>query len=45
MPLEPKGGLDHILKADAHHTKVISTAVFLSNGRKRSNRDGRSQKP
>ena len=32
-------------KADAHHTKIISTALFLSNGRESSNRDGRSQQP
>ena len=42
--LKPNGGFDHILKADAHHTKVISTAL-LRNGRKSSNRDGRSQNP
>ena len=41
--LKTKGGFNDILKADAHHTKVISTAVFLRNGRQRSNGDGRSQ--
>ena len=38
------GESDDILKADAHYTKVISTAL-LSNGGKRSNGDGRSQQP
>ena len=43
--LKPKSWLDHILKDDAHHTKVISTAHLLSNGRKRTKRDGRSHQP
>ena len=45
MPLETKGGLDRILKVDAHHTKLISTAILLSNSRQKSNRNGRSEKP
>ena len=31
--LKANGGLDHILKADAHHTKVISIDVVLSSSR------------
>ena len=42
--MKAKSWLDDIFKADAHHTKVISTAL-LSNGRQGSNRDGRNQQP
>ena len=42
--LKANAEFDHILKADAHHIKVISTAL-LSNGRQGGKRDDRSHQP
>ena len=37
--------LGQVLQADTHLTKVISTNIFLSNGRQSSNRDAEARSP